>query len=752
MLSAAIVTDRAFARKNRHIDFLENMALVNKAINRSESVEDMLFNVLSVVQDILKTDRAWLLYPCDPNAASWKVPMEVTSPKYPGAMVKHGEMAMSKEAAHIFRTALEDRNATFFDYRNPNAPKETVDEFAVLTQIHIALFPKSGSPWLLGVHQCSHPRVWSKDEIQLFTEISRRISDGLTSLLYLRDLSDSEQRNRTILDTTEEAIYGLDSEGNCTFCNAACLRLLGLKDQSALIGKNMHELIHHTHIDGTAYQLEDCAINQAMGKGKKCHVDTEILFRADGSSFPAEYWAHPIIENGEVSGCVVTFLDITERRQKEDELRYQASHDSLTGLLNRLEFERRLTEVVKSKDNELKQHAMFFLDLDQFKVINDTCGHAAGDELLRQISEVLSNSVRHDDTLARIGGDEFAILMLNCSLDQAINVANIILDVINQFQFAWEGHVFRIQVSIGLIPISGEAQPISELFIQADAACYLAKDAGRNRIHVYRSNDSEVEQRHSEMQWISKIYSALEENRFLLYAQSIVPIKKQTKHHFELLLRMKDTHSQIIAPGAFLPAAERYDIIEKLDRWVIENSFKILSTSSDFLESINFISINLSGKSLSSQSLLETIVSRLEVSNIPASKICFEITETSAIANFNHALKFINELKQKGFLFALDDFGTGLSSFEYLKKLPVDFLKIDGIFVKEIAENPIDLEFVKSINGIGHVMGMKTIAEFVENEEILEKLSAMGVDYAQGYAVGKPVPLDSLMYPKESLN
>lgn len=385
------------------------------------------------------------------------------------------------------------------------------------------------------------------------------------------------------------------------------------------------------------------------------------------------------------------------------------------------------------------------MDLDQFKVINDTCGHAAGDELLRQISDVLNSSIRHNDTLARIGGDEFAILMQSCTLEQANRVAGIILDAVNKFQFAWEGNTFRIQISIGLIPIKAESQSISELFIQADAACYLAKDAGRNRIHVYHPDDSDMAQRHGEMQWVSKIYSALEENRFLLYAQPIVQISKQAKHHFELLLRMRDTSSRIVAPGAFLPAAERYDIIVQLDHWVIENSFKLLSRSADFLESINFVSINLSGKSLTSESLLKTIINSLEATKIPANKICFEITETAAIANFTHALKFINQLKHKGFLFALDDFGTGLSSFGYLKKMPVDFLKIDGLFVKEITENPIDYEFVKAINGIGHVMGMKTIAEFVENDEILKNLSEIGVDYAQGYALGRPVPLESLI-------
>lgn len=748
ILASAIIFDRIFSNKNQHIDFLEKMESVNKAINKANNVEEMLFNVLSVVQDILNSDRAWLLYPCNPDAQSWKVPMEISKPKYPGAMIQNGEVPMSEEARQIFTHALHEKKAIFFDYRDPSAPQETVEEFNVFTQIHIALFPKTSEPWLLGVHQCSHPKIWNKYEVQLFTEISRRISDGLTSLLSLRDLAESELKNRTILDATAEAIYGIDTDGNCTFCNASCLRILELTDPKELIGKNMHKLIHHTHVDGSEYPIEDCIMYNAMRKQEKCHADTEILFRPNGSYFQAEYWAHPIIEDGILTGSVISFLDITERRKKEDELSYQASHDSLTGLLNRLEFERRLSESIKFENIENNEHAMLFLDLDQFKVINDTCGHAAGDELLRQISEVLRNSIRHNDTLARIGGDEFAILMESCELEKAKKVAKSILDAVNNFHFSWEGKVFRIQISIGLISVNTEFKFISELFIQADAACYLAKDAGRNRIHVYHPNDSDMAKRHSEIQWVTKIYSALEENRFLLYAQPIISIKKQSESHFELLLRMKDSSSKIIPPGEFLPSAERYDLIEKLDHWVIENSFKILSNSIEFLEKINFVSINLSGKSLSSNSLLTTIINNLEASKIPANKICFEITETAAIANFSNALNFINHLKSKGFLFALDDFGTGLSSFEYLKKLPVDFLKIDGVFVKEIADNPIDYEFVKSINGIGHVMGMKTIAEFVENEDILEKLSEIGVDYAQGYALGKPTPLESIIEAK----
>lgn len=444
--------------------------------------------------------------------------------------------------------------------------------------------------------------------------------------------------------------------------------------------------------------------------------------------------------------AIAQIQDITERKEASELLSYQANHDALTGLVNRREFERRTERLLTTiHDEKDKQHALCFMDLDQFKVVNDNCGHSAGDEMLRQISKILQSVVRHRDTLARLGGDEFGVLMEYCSLDDAHRVASSLQKAIQDFIFLWEEHTFKIGVSIGLVPITSTTPSLNELLKEADAACYLAKDKGRNRIHVYHTDDTEIAKRHGEMQWVERLYHALDNDHFCLYAQSIVPLSKESKCHYEILIRMTDKQGGIVPPDAFLPAAERYNLIPRIDLWVIEKTLKLLSENKPFHNKINFCSINLSGASLNDSNTLDMIFSLLKQHDVNSEKICFEITETAAILNLNNASKFISTLKESGCHFALDDFGSGLSSFAYLKNLPVDYLKIDGIFVKDIADDPIDHAMVKSINEIGQVMGMKTIAEFVENDVIKGMLKEIGVDYAQGYGIEKPRPFEELL-------
>jgi len=446
-----------------------------------------------------------------------------------------------------------------------------------------------------------------------------------------------------------------------------------------------------------------------------------------------------------ISDMCALALATSESKQAKQNLSYQASHDTLTGLVNRREFERRAEQLLSTIRQDKGEHALCFMDLDQFKIVNDTCGHTAGDEMLRQLSVVLQNTVRHSDTLARLGGDEFGVLMEHCSLDDAHRVATSLQKAIQEFQFSWEGKMIKIGVSIGLVPITVDVESLTELMIHADAACYMAKDQGRNRIHVYHVEDLEIAQRHGEMQWASRLNQALEDNRFCLYAQSIEPLDGNISGHYELLIRMVDEEGNTIPPGAFLPAAERYNLISKIDHWVIKNSFSLLANNPKFLDKIHFCSINLSGQSITENEFLNFVIEQLDKTGLPGGKICFEITETAAITNLSKAIKFISTMKGFGCLFALDDFGSGLSSFAYLKNLPVDYLKIDGMFVKNIVDDPIDHAMVKSINDIGHVMGMQTIAEFVENENIKNMLKEIGVNYAQGYGIGKPMSFDTLL-------
>jgi diguanylate cyclase (GGDEF)-like protein/PAS domain S-box-containing protein len=437
--------------------------------------------------------------------------------------------------------------------------------------------------------------------------------------------------------------------------------------------------------------------------------------------------------------------DVTEAYDLSQQIAYQASHDALTGLANRGEFDKAIKAAITVTHAENTEHALCYLDLDQFKIVNDTCGHLAGDELLRQLGGLLKKQLRRNDFVARLGGDEFGVLMYNCTLDDAIATSEKIRDTIRDFNFAWEDRSFKVGVSIGISSIKNTSGNAVTLLKEADAACYAAKYKGRDRVHVFRPDDEEIATRHGEMQWVHRLHQGLDQNFFCLYGQPIVPVAGQDeKLHFETLIRYQDTKSGLIPPGAFLPAAERYNLMPIIDKWVIQHLFEWIAQKPGFLDRLGLCAVNLSGLSFSDESMHSFILEQFNIWQIPADKICFEITETAAIANLTSATTFIHQFRDKGCSFSLDDFGSGLSSFAYLKNLPVDFLKIDGFFVKDILDDKVDLAMVRSINEIGHIMGKKTIAEFVENQAIFNLLNELGVDYAQGYGIGKPVPLDDL--------
>ncbi len=444
-----------------------------------------------------------------------------------------------------------------------------------------------------------------------------------------------------------------------------------------------------------------------------------------------------------IEGVVITFIDITEQRLIAKEMAYQATHDALTGLINRREFERLIERILETAKRQGTENALCYLDLDQFKVVNDTCGHIAGDEMLHQISGVLQAHIRKRDTVARLGGDEFGILMEHCKLDEGQHVINKLQKAIGNYRFVWEGKTFGVGASMGIVPINAGSRSKSDILKCADAACYMAKERGRNRIHVYHGEDSELAKRQGEMQWIARIHSALEENRFHLNYQPISPTKpvNDQESRYELLLRMQDENGKIISPGTFLPAAERYALSSQLDRWVIQTALNWLKTHPRHLQRLKLCSINLSALSLGDEAFLEFVSARIKQAQVPPDKLCFEITETAAITHLATAIRFIQELKLLGCHFALDDFGSGLSSFAFLKNLPVDYLKIYGTFVKDIVKDPIDLAMVKSINDVGKLLGLQTVAEFVENKAVLNKLRELDVNYVQGYTISPPRPL-----------
>ncbi|MCB1858158.1 MAG: EAL domain-containing protein [Gammaproteobacteria bacterium] len=432
-------------------------------------------------------------------------------------------------------------------------------------------------------------------------------------------------------------------------------------------------------------------------------------------------------------------------RRAEAEIYHLAFHDVLTGLVNRREFEHQLGQVLDNTRRDFLSHALLYLDLDQFKLVNDTCGHLAGDELLRLLAVLLQSHVRGNDVLARLGGDEFGILLKGCPAARAQQIASEIRQAIAGFRFAWEDKVFVIGVSIGLVMINADSFNVKDALSKADIACYTAKDQGRNRVHVYSETDAEAARRYGDMQWANRIRDALEEHRFVLYQQQIKPLGDVSgpEEMREFLVRMVGENGEIISPGAFIPAAEHYNMMHLIDRWVIDFAFGYLSNRQRQAPNrCELTFINLSGNSLNDTAFFEFVRERLDRYQVFPGSICFEITETAAISNLGRAIEIIRGIKSLGCHFALDDFGSGMSSFSYLRAIPVDYLKIDGSFVKNMVDDAMDCAIVEAINVIGQVAGLKTIAEFVENQAIWDKLHAAGVCYGQGYGIDCPRPLD----------
>jgi len=556
--------------------------------------------------------------------------------------------------------------------------------------------------------------------------------------LYEEALFREKESAQITLQSIGDGVITTDAKGVIDYVNPVAEALTGWRLEDSQ-GRAIEEIFRAFH-EETCEPLENPLAVAIRRTRSIKSVRPMLLIRRDGNEIYVESTASPIRDgSGAVSGGVLVFHDVSEARELNRRLSYHASHDVLTGLVNRREFESRMERALKSAKARETSYALCVLDLDQFKIVNDTCGHSAGDALLGQVGALLKSKVRWRDTLARLGGDEFGILLESCSLDEAMRTAEALREAVRNFKFTWEERTFRLGASIGVVPISADNADVAAVLSAADSACQAAKEAGRNRVHSFEENDIDLMRRRREMQWAARINNALEEGRFELFRQTILPLQKaETGAHYELLLRMRDEAGKIVGPDNFMTAAERYGITPSIDRWVIENAFRWLVSEADEREKLTMCSINLSGQSLGDDKFLPYVIDQFHRSGLDATKICFEITETAAIASFSQANRFIQALKELGCKFALDDFGTGLSSFGYLKHFPVDYLKIDGSFVKEILHDPIDREMVRSINEIGHLTGKQTIAEFAENQEIINMLQSLGVDYAQGYGVSQP--------------
>jgi diguanylate cyclase (GGDEF)-like protein/PAS domain S-box-containing protein len=559
-----------------------------------------------------------------------------------------------------------------------------------------------------------------------------------------QQLYEEKERALVTLHSIGDAVITTDAEGTVTYMNPVAEHDTGWKSEDA-VGHPLTEVFN--------------IINELTGKpaenpvAKCLREDTVValanhtaLIRKDGSMIAIQDSAAPIRQrDGHIIGVVMVFHDVSKERAMANDLRHQARHDALTGLFNRREFEHRLTRLLLTAREDNKQHALLYLDLDQFKVVNDTCGHMAGDELLKQLSKTFSKCIRGSDTVSRLGGDEFGILLEACPLENALHTADQLREAIKKTRFEWEGRLFEVGASIGLVMITSESLSSAALLSAADMACYAAKEKGRNRVHQYVEGDIELSKRQVEMQWLSRISLALENDRLRLYAQPIVPVlaNKAATPHYEILLRLLDEQNRVIPAGVFLPAAERFGMMAAIDRWVIENALRHYQAfAAKRAGNANvLLSINVSGSTLNLGNFHGYIREKLSHFAVPADRIIFEITETTAIANLSEVSQFMADLRGLGCRFALDDFGSGLSSFSYLKHLPVDYLKIDGSFVADVTKDPFDRTVVESIHNLGRAMGIQTIAEYVENDPILEELRRIGVDYAQGFGVGMPEPM-----------
>jgi diguanylate cyclase (GGDEF)-like protein/PAS domain S-box-containing protein len=554
---------------------------------------------------------------------------------------------------------------------------------------------------------------------------------------------EEKERAEVTLQSIADAVITTDRSGTVDYVNPVAEKMTGWPSDEAC-GKNVTAIVKFVK-DGGQEVVED-PVSQALASGDAIQLsDNTALVSRRGLEIPIQATVAPIRDRaGQTGGAVIVFSDVSRERRMKRLLSYQAAHDALTGLINRREFESRLTTAIESaRADRQVRHAMIYVDLDQFKVVNDTCGHPAGDQLLRQVTGLLQTRVRANDVLARLGGDEFGVLLEHCTPDQALRIADTVRQSIHDLRFQWGTNTMQIGASIGIVQIDQHTESVATLLSAADIACYSAKDGGRNRVQVY--DPASASARHREMRWMARLTHARDEGRLDIMFQPIVRVAEQAKErpHYELLLRLHDENGAIVLPDEFIPAAERFNLMPSLDRWVIEKVLRefVPSTRDGVEEAAYTVAVNLSGTTLSDPSFLEFLIDVLEAHEPTPGVLCFEVTETAAITNLGHASYLMREIASRGCLIALDDFGSGLSSFNYLRTLPVNYLKIDGNFVQNVATDPIDRAMVEAIVQIGRAIGIETVAERVETPAVLDTLRRIGVGYAQGYLVGRPAPM-----------
>jgi diguanylate cyclase (GGDEF)-like protein/PAS domain S-box-containing protein len=567
-------------------------------------------------------------------------------------------------------------------------------------------------------------------------------------------LHQEKERALATLHSMGDGVISTDGAGRVEYLNPIAERLTGWDTHEAR-GRRIGEVFAVVH-DSTRRPVQN-PIARALAGREVVTADTDIVLAGrHGGEHAIELAATPLRGAlGEVLGAVLVFRDVTEVRALAREIAHQATHDTLTGLLNRREFEKHLQRALDRARADGAQHALCHIDLDLFRLVNDSSGHAAGDELLRRIAQLLRSRLPHGTTLARPDGDEFVLLFENCPLERAGGLAEELREAIRDFRFAWEDKTSGVAASIGVVRVGADTDSLYDAMQAADIACRVAKDEGRNRVHLYQQNDLTILRRQREIGWVQRLNAAARENRFTLYCQAIQPLKGRKKRpgHYEILVRLADETGHVVTPAAFLPAAERYHLMPMIDRWVVREALERLrSLNWEGLADLGCFNINLSGQSLYDPEFLPFVLESIRESGVPAQHLCFEITETAAVTNLATAMRLIGTLRGAGCRFALDDFGSGLSSFAYLKNMRVDYLKIDGVFIRNLPDDASDVAMVNSINQVAHAMGMETVAEYVESDAVRDTLAKLGVDYGQGYALAVPRPLAQALKDIQELN
>lgn len=604
-----------------------------------------------------------------------------------------------------------------------------------LAQWHTRLLHKDGSI----VHVATSARALT--DINGETIGIEGITRDITEQRYASErLFKEKELAQVTLKSIADAVITTDESGYVTFMNPVAEKLTDCSNESD-IGRSIQELFHI--VEESTRLVQDNPVTTSLQRNEVIHLLGDwLLVNRNSNEFFVEMNVSPLVSyGGEVFGAVVVFRDVSETREVDRKIQWQARHDPLTGLFNRNELQKRLADCIHNVSGK-DSSTFLYMDLDRFKIVNDTCGHVAGDSLLRQLSFLLKKQIRSNDVLARVGGDEFGLLLSSCPIDQAVHIAENIRESIRDFRFSWNDKIFETGVSIGLVTIDQRVHSVTDVLSMADLACYTSKNKGRNRIHIYKMDDHQQAKYQQEVQWVGEINAAFEEDRFRLFYQPIRPLAEcgADAVYNELSLRMIGEGGELIPPSSFLSAAERYNLMSRIDHWVFSKTLEFIVA---FSRGRGVFAVNVSATSMSDEEFHRFITREMERLAVDPAQICFEMSESAAITHLSNANYFINYVKNLGCSFGIDGFGSGLSSMIHLKNLPVDYLKIDGNIIKDVTTDPIDCLMVESINSMAHKMGLKTVAEHVENREVYEKVKSMGIDYGQGFYFDKPKPLVS---------